>query len=80
MINFEYFNPISAGGGHNFRWLFLHEKRGLEVQNFLTFPKFIINFMKIKQKNDFLKVHYEIKEESRNFLPPNPFFHVEIAI
>ena len=22
-----------------FRWLFIHEKRGLEVQNFLTFPK-----------------------------------------
>ena len=21
-----------------FRWLFLHEKRGMEVQNFVTFP------------------------------------------
>ena len=36
-------NPIRAGGGAEsartfFRWLFLHEKRGLEVQNFVTFP------------------------------------------
>ena len=36
------FNPIRAGGAESartyFRWLFLHEKRGLEVLNFLTFP------------------------------------------
>ena len=34
-------NPNGAGGTmcpHFFRWLLLHEKRGLEVRNFLTFP------------------------------------------
>ena len=38
----DHFNPIRAGGAESarpfFRWLFLHEKRGLEVQNFVTFP------------------------------------------
>ena len=38
-----YFNPIRAGGGADsartfFRWLLLHEKRGLEVRNFMAFP------------------------------------------
>ena len=35
-------NPIRAEGAESarpfFRWLFLHEKRGFEVQNFVTFP------------------------------------------
>ena len=34
-------NPIRAEGAESawtfFRWLFLHEKRGLDVQNFMTF-------------------------------------------
>ena len=38
-----FFNPIRVGGAESarpfFRWLFLHEKRGLEVPNFVTFPK-----------------------------------------
>ena len=29
---------------------FLHEKRDLKVPNFVTFPKFIMNFQKIKKK------------------------------
>ena len=29
-----------------FRWLFLHEKRGLEVQNFVTFPYSLWTFRK----------------------------------
>ena len=37
------FSPIRAGGGAEsartfFRWLFLHEERSLEVQNFVAFP------------------------------------------
>ena len=39
---YDLFNPIRAGGAESartfFRWQFLHEKRGLEVQNFVTFP------------------------------------------
>ena len=38
----ETFNPIRAWGAESartfFRWLFLHEKRGLEVPNFVIFP------------------------------------------
>ena len=37
-----FINPIRAGGAESartfFRWLFLHEKGGLEVPNFVTFP------------------------------------------
>ena len=31
------------------RWLFLHEKRGLEVQNFVTFPNSLWTFRKSKK-------------------------------
>ena len=32
-----------------FRWLFLHEKGGLEVQNFVTFPNSLWTFRKSKK-------------------------------
>ena len=42
------FNPIRAGGHTFFRWLFLLEKRDLEVQNFVTFPNSFWTFRKSK--------------------------------
>ena len=54
-----FINPIRAGGAESartfFRWLFLHEKRGSEVQNFVTFPNSLLTFRKSKKK--FLVFH-----------------------
>ena len=50
---------LGRGGNESarpfFRWLFLHEKRGLEVQNFVTFSNPLWTFR--KSKKNFLVFH-----------------------
>ena len=54
LINLKCLTLLGRGGGgispHFFRWLFLHEKRDLEVQNFVTFPNSLLTFGKSKKK------------------------------
>ena len=54
-----------------FRWLFLHEKRGLEVQNFLTFPNSLWTFRKSKIFFWFITVFWGDLEGAGWFSPPH---------
>ena len=54
-----------------FRWLFLHEKRGLEVQNFVTFPNSLWTFR--KSKKIFLVFHSVLRWSRRcGLIQPPP--------
>ena len=57
IIFFYFFNPIRVGVAESarpfFKRPFLHEKRGLEVPNFVTFPNSLLNFRKSKTKFGF---------------------------
>ena len=54
-----------------FRWLFLHEKRGLEVQNFVTFPNSLWTFR--KSKKNFLVFHSVLRWSRRcGLIQPPP--------
>ena len=51
-----------------FKWIFLHEKRGLEVRNFLTFPNSLETFRKSK-KNCFFTVFWGNLEGAGTWCP-----------
>ena len=55
-----------------FRWQFLHEKRGLEVPDFVTFPNSLWTFRKAKKKFGFFTVFWGDLEGCGLIQPPPP--------